>query len=146
MEYSTDSYLRAARHAGALSELLTSGREHDEAAGAAEGGRLHCWGVVARIYREFHCTPWSAADGEGGKMGLARLIEYIWDGLDSALPNNALIAIVNAVYSNYLEGGGRPLLGMPAEERVWGDALDEWQRAGAKGALSDSVNWDTIRQ
>ena len=106
-----------------LSELLTGDREHDEAIGAAEGGRLHCWGLVARIHREFYSWPWDSADDEAGDMGLAELIEYIWDGIDGGIPSGALIAIVNAVYANYLEGGGRKLLGMPAHDSSIGMPL-----------------------
>ena len=144
VDFTMEGYFHAAMHAHSLSELLTGDRERDEAVGAEEGGRLHCWGLIARIYREFDSTPWSDADKEDGDIGLADLIEYIWDGIDGGIPNSALIAIVNAVYANYCDTGGRRLLGMPAHEGIWGHALDEWQRAGAEEDISEFVNWDLI--
>ena len=144
VDFTIQGYFHAAMHAGSLNELLTGDREQDEAVGAEEGGRLHCWGLVARIYREFDSTPWSGADENDGDIGLAELIEYIWDGIDGGIPKSALIAIVNAVYANYCDNGGRQLLGMPAHEGIWGQALDEWQRAGTEEDIREFVNWDAI--
>ncbi|MCY3917948.1 MAG: hypothetical protein OXG49_18245 [Chloroflexi bacterium] len=61
---------------------------------------------------------------------MAQLRGFIWDGIDGGMPTGALIAMVNAVYANYPEGGGSALLGMPAQEGTWGQALDEWQHTG----------------
>ena len=140
VDFAIEGYLHAARHASALSELLTGDRQHDEAVGAEEGGRLHCWGLVARIYREIHFTLLQ----DKGEEDLAELIEHIWDGIDGGIPNKALIAIVNAVYATYLECGGHQFSFMPADEEIWGHALDKWQGASAEGSLLDFLDWDAI--
>ena len=139
-DFAIEGYLHAARHASALSELLTGDRVRDEAVGAEEGGRLHCWGLVARIYREIHFTLLQ----DKGEEDLAELIESIWDGIDGGIPNKALIAIVNAVYANYLDCGGHQFSFMPADEEIWGHALDKWQGAGAEGSLLEFLDWDAI--
>lgn len=139
-DFAIEGYLHAARHASALSALLTGDRLRDEAVGAEEGGRLHCWGLVARIYREIHFTLLQ----DNGEEDLAELVETIWDGIDGGIPNKALIAIVNAVYANYLESGGHQFAFMPADEVIWGHALDKWQGAGAEGSLLEFLDWDAL--
>ena len=139
-DFAIEGYLHAARHASALSKLLSGDRLRDEAVGAEEGGRLHCWGLVARIYREIHFTLLQ----DNGEEDLAELIETIWDGIDGGIPNKALIAIVNAVYANYLESGGHQFSFMPADEEIWGHALDKWQGAGAEGGLLEFLDWDAL--
>ena len=140
VDFAIEGYLHAARHASALSKLLAGDRQLDEAVGAEEGGRLHCWGLVARIYREIHFTLLR----DNGEADLAELIEYIWDGIDGGIPNNALIAIVNAVYANYLECGGHLFSFMAADEEIWGHALDKSEGAGAEGRLIEFLDWDAI--
>lgn len=140
IDFAIEGYFHATRHASALSELLTGDRDLDEAVGAEEGGRLHCWGLVARIYREIHFTLLQ----DNGEEDLAELIEYLWDGIDGGIPNKALIAIVNAVYANYLEANGHQFSFMPADEEIWGHALDKWQGAGAEGSLLEFLDWDAL--
>ena len=140
VSFAMEGYIHAARHASALSKLLDSHRLYDESVGAEEGGRLHCWGLAARIYREIHFILLQ----DKGEEDLAELIETIWDGIDAGIPNDALIAIVNAVYANYLECGGHQFSFMPADEEIWGHALDKWEGAGAKGSLIEFLDWDAI--
>ena len=101
---------------------------------------MHCWGLVARIYREIHFTLLQ----DNGEEDLAELIESIWDGIDGGIPNSALIVIVNAVYANYLESSGHQFSFMPADEEIWGHALDKWEGAGAKGSLIEFLDWDAL--
>ena len=91
---------------------------------------MHCWGLVARIYREIHFTLLQ----DNGEEDLAELIESIWDGIDGGIPNSALIVIVNAVYANYLESSGHQFSFMPADEEIWDMRSTNGKAPAQKGA------------
>ena len=125
-------YRYAARHARILASLLTGARSIDESLGADEGGRLHCWGLVARIYREFQVGNWSEEDEDENYPGIAAMIDYLWSGIDSAITDRALIAIINLVYDEWAADAQWEPAGLPLEDQVWVAALAKWRKSPRK--------------
>lgn len=125
-------YHFAARHARILANLLTEDRSDDESQGAEEGGRLHCWGLVARIYREFQVGFWSEQDETENYPGIAAMIDYLWSGIDNAITDRALIAIINLVYGEWAADVQWEPAGLPLEDDVWVAALADWRKSPRK--------------
>ncbi|MYE26020.1 MAG: hypothetical protein F4X87_02145 [Chloroflexi bacterium] len=134
-EFNMEPYLHAAKHSKKLSAVLTGDSGHDIEDGAADKEwRLHPWGLVARIYREF----WFLGDDD--ERRLAEMIEYIWDGVDERMRNEELVRLINAVYSEWRKDKwGDCYEFMPLDVEKWTGLIGQAERRALAGA--DQREW-----